>query len=242
MESDQIERETEWNNTVARFFAGLAERKARYSGECYTQRELLEDAVDFAVGKPLAGALAMAWDIPLPPAAFPAIIANEPGSQKVGENREPSRHYEEFLASHREELRANLALALSGNSQVAVVARLSPVAAQGLDPIVEYELVMRKGSARIRHLHGKRVYIGFSLSAILAYVVLQLLDEGLDHGADLRACALPGCDRRPFFFAGGGRMPQGRPQVYCCSGHREQANRLNTAERMRARRRNAKHK
>jgi hypothetical protein len=240
MKTEPVERETEWNNTVARFFAGLTDRKAQYLEECYTQRELLEYAVDFACGKPLAGGLAKAHDIPLPPAALPAIIAKE--LERIGGSREPSRHYEDFLARHREELRANLTLALSKNSQVAIVARLSPIAAQGFDPVVSYEMVLRKGSARLRHLHAKRAYIGFTLAAILAYVVLQLLDDGLDHGADLRACALPDCDRRPFFFAGGGLLPQGRPQVYCCPAHRQAANRLNTAERMRARRRSAKRK
>jgi hypothetical protein len=240
-----VENEVEWQNTLARMVAGLAERQSEYPA--YTHADLLLDAVDFANGDPLDGALANAVDIPLPPTNLqypdgrlvPAI------DRETGKPREPSRHHEEFIAKHRATFRENLTLAINGALVGERLEVLEREAARMLDPICSYKVLRspprgRSVKAGIRYLRAKRVYLRYSLSAILAYIVLNLLDETLDHGHALRKCPLPGC-AEPFFFSNTvGRAC--RPQVYCGPEHLAEGNRLATRARMQKRRRGPKHK
>ena len=232
-----VEREVEWQNALARVIAGLAERQSEY--KAYTHAELLLDAVDFANGDPLNGAFANAVDLPLPPARQRARV------RESGEYKNPSQHFEEFIARHRAIFRENLTLAVNGTLVGEHLHTLGREAAQMLDPIISYDLQRapprgRSVKAGLRYLRAKRVYLRYTLSAILAYVVLHLLDETLDHGQALRKCPILGC-AEPFFFSNTfGRAS--RPQVYCGPVHLAEGNRLNTRENMRVRRQAAKHK
>ena len=148
---------------------------------------------------------------------------------------------------HRAALREHLTLALDGSLERSpVLAQLKAEAAKVFDPIGSYELVYttpprsRSLKSDIRHLRAKRRPMDYALGEILAYVVLHLLDQTLDHGRALRKCPLPDCDE-PFFFSNTiGRAC--RPQVYCSPAHLEEGNRLNTRVRMQKQRRSAKHK